>query len=580
MASVLPRVCPSNAPRGESDFYNYFRDDHDITKGWYVLHSLDIASHVSQIQGEADFVIIVPEKGVLVLEIKSHDYIKCDERGWWFGNETKPERRGPFAQASTAMHSIRKYLTKKNPDFEKIPFCSAVAFTHYDFKTESIEWHSWQLINRSRLFGGGGISSIVESILDSSREHAKQLGKRWASNENYSPSAEECSKISVLLRPKFEGIANPKLFRKDMERELLECTEQQFKALDAMSINSQVVFCGPAGSGKTVLALEAVRRASQDKEKKNILLLCYNNLLSDHLQRVVNEYDTAEGCSIKVSTMDSILVGAAGIRLHEYDGSEKEYWNELPEIAYGRLLQSNNVSKFDYLVADEMQDLMNADHLDVIDLMLEGGLKDCEMDLFGDFEGQDIYSGGSKKFIKEFHNNYSPGAQGYLLDENCRNTFQISSYVQNLGLLDPPYNRVLRGDDGIIPAIRFYSSAEDQFEKIDAYLDDVFAEGFKRNDVVILYPKTKSPCLNLLKESDKWRNQICEYSHGRTSMTYCSVQAFKGLESPVIILIDFDDVVKKYMTSLLYIGSSRATDRLAVMVHSEMENEIMNRIWK
>lgn len=57
--SFDPAVTPSP---GEREVFQRLRDDPG-TEGWTVLHSLGIALHPRQIQGEADFVIIVPGKG-------------------------------------------------------------------------------------------------------------------------------------------------------------------------------------------------------------------------------------------------------------------------------------------------------------------------------------------------------------------------------------------------------------------------------------------------------------------------------------------------------------------------------------
>ncbi len=48
-----------------------------------MLHSLAIAGHVRKVEGEADFVAIVPEVGLLVTEVKSHQSVRLrDSTGW------------------------------------------------------------------------------------------------------------------------------------------------------------------------------------------------------------------------------------------------------------------------------------------------------------------------------------------------------------------------------------------------------------------------------------------------------------------------------------------------------------------
>ena len=108
-ARMIPSVCSLSAPDGEKAVYEALREDSGA-KFWIVLHSLDLANHIAKVQGEADFIVIIPGQGVVVLEVKSHHNVKYDDRGWWMGNDTTPDPRGPFKQASQAMHSIRKYL--------------------------------------------------------------------------------------------------------------------------------------------------------------------------------------------------------------------------------------------------------------------------------------------------------------------------------------------------------------------------------------------------------------------------------------------------------------------------------------
>jgi hypothetical protein len=77
---MMPRFFPSQgSPPGELKVFDFLKDS-KLTEDWFVLHSLDLANHTSQISGEADFVIIVPEHGILVLEVKSHDFIKYERR--------------------------------------------------------------------------------------------------------------------------------------------------------------------------------------------------------------------------------------------------------------------------------------------------------------------------------------------------------------------------------------------------------------------------------------------------------------------------------------------------------------------
>src|SRR5680860_1553088 len=106
MARMMPAYCPKGAPPGEHAVYAALQQSEE-TKDWIVLHSLAIADHVRQVEGEADFVIVVPDIGVLVIEVKSHHTIdRLPDGRWKLGNDA-PTARGPFQQAGEALHSIR-----------------------------------------------------------------------------------------------------------------------------------------------------------------------------------------------------------------------------------------------------------------------------------------------------------------------------------------------------------------------------------------------------------------------------------------------------------------------------------------
>src|SRR6056297_2763870 len=103
MARMIPAFCPETAPPGERSVYGVLAND-DRSASWVVLHSLAIADHVRQIEGEADFVILVPGSGALVVEVKSHRSLEVLEDGRWKLGRDAPTRRSPFQQANDAKH--------------------------------------------------------------------------------------------------------------------------------------------------------------------------------------------------------------------------------------------------------------------------------------------------------------------------------------------------------------------------------------------------------------------------------------------------------------------------------------------
>src|SRR6185437_13784882 len=137
VARMIPPVCPPECKStGEREIFSRLRDDPG-TSDWLVLHSLDVAQHLRQVAGEIDFVIIVPGKGVLCLEVKACRELHRNEGLWHYGPvaSTSGDPRGPFRQASEGMHSIRARIAAKAPGLAGVVFWSAVAFPYVTFET-------------------------------------------------------------------------------------------------------------------------------------------------------------------------------------------------------------------------------------------------------------------------------------------------------------------------------------------------------------------------------------------------------------------------------------------------------------
>jgi hypothetical protein len=548
------------------ELFRRLKDDPG-TEGWIVLHSLDLASHVEQVAGEADFVVIVPGEGVLVIEVKSHLSIRVDEEGWHLGRSLKPEERGPFKQASTAMHSLRYYLLDRDRSFGSLVTWSAVCFPRVDFRIKSSEWHDWQVIDRSRLTSGP-LSRTIRGILHQGRQLLIQRGVSCAAKPEVHASPQRCSSVAAALRPKFEVAMSPKTRRQEVDRELLMLTEEQFSALDQTVLNPRVVFSGPAGTGKTVLAMEALRRHCAEQKSSRAALFCYNKLLGNEL--------SAQGLAVMpgatVGHMDAWLSEVARDRITPQDRNSRDFFEgRLALLAIDCLLADDSgTSKFDFVVLDEAQDLLRPHYLDVLDLVLEGGLAGGRWLMMGDFVGQDIFSRGEIT-LDEFVETRSPSAARFLLTTNCRNTVPISNYVVSLGQLKPPYVKVLRGDDRQDPELEFWKDRPAQVRKVAEFLKKCLEEGFSPGDIVLLSPVVDGSVGQELALDPEWSAKIAPWGVDSGRIGYATIQAFKGMEAPVVILTDFEVMETGPQQSLFYIGLSRALHRLGIFLHEGLK---------
>ncbi|MCV7671388.1 NERD domain-containing protein [Micrococcus luteus] len=556
MARLIPPIFPEDAPPGEKSVYRVLAEDR-MTDDWIVLHSLNIAEHVRKPEGEADFVIIAPRLGILVVEVKSHQHFTFDDGVWRLGSQA-PTTRGPFKQASEAMYSIRKYLIRKKVDLSSTPVLSAVWFTEARARTmlrPTNEWFDWQILDSEDLKKDpiGTIRRAFEGGL----ANLEATFKGYSSG-GVGPSQTEAKQIAMLLRPNFEFGVVAGDVRAARQHQLVRFVEEQFLALDAMSDNQAVLFTGPAGSGKTFLALEAARR--EIALGGNGTLMCFNKLLGRRLAADVDEP------RLSVGTFHSQLLALTGLKVPE--GAGELFWkNELPERAIEVLLELGE-PPFDFLIVDEIQDLLTEAYLDVLELTVKGGLAGGRVLMFGDFERQVIYNDGSgRELLRE----RVPHMPSHRLSMNCRNLPRIGFSVNFFSGLTPGYQRFRRDDDGVNPVLLKYTRGEDQSPLLRQAVEALRDESFDLSEIVVLSPLAADSAA--ATTTDSWLRSVLVQADGlhakKGKIRFSSIQAFKGLEAPAVIVTDLDRVNVPNFQSVLYVGLTRATDRVYGLVEKD-----------
>lgn len=561
------------ASPGEREIFRRLRDDPD-TKDWTVLHSLDIATHRRQISGEADFAIIVPTKGILCIEVKACTSLHRSGDGiWYYGTNPKGDARGPFKQASEAMHSIREQMAKLRPDLSRVLFWPAVIFPYVPFNITSIEWHQWQVIDR-QLFMARPLGKSIELILDTARDYLKEHKSfHWFRADSGEPSLKQCEAIARTLRPNFEFIESSKSHSQRLDEELQHYTEEQFVALDAMESNQRVAFTGPAGTGKTMLAIETARRGRA--AGRRVLLLCFNRFLGSWLE----EQTVNLKPEVLTKTLHRHMLDIAGVSPALSENDPKFWETTLPQLSLEKLVNDTKEEHvFDELVVDEAQDILRDDYLDFLDLSLKGGLSSGNWRFFGDFEKQAIY-GAANVSLEEALKKRSSNVPLYCLRINCRNPPRVAETARLLGGLDPTYKKILRPDNGVEPRIRFYKEDVEQQKLLLEALNELYSAGFSGQDIVILSTKADPSSAASNISVQPWKGRLRPYAlAGPGQIGYCSIHAFKGMEAPAIIVTDVDRISDPASMSLFYVAITRAVDRLMLLVYEPVKDDIIRAL--
>jgi hypothetical protein len=567
MANMIPRILDPNTPSdGEKHFFSRLENDSG-TSDWTILHSLNIAHHKTQVMGEIDFLVIIPQVCIFAIEIKAHRSVKFDNGLWHLGQNGKAEFRGPFKQVNDAIFSFLDYVNTKNSSLSNIPIFPLVIFTHTELQHTSIEWHSRDFCG-AREYRKTPISKLLLSRAKSQR---KELNKtktaKWFSTNNSRPNNNDIKLLLEIIRPQIERLPLAASFRKTLEQDMEYFTHEQFVALDAMADNPRVVYKGPAGVGKTVLAMEVAFRVAKQGHK--VLFLCKNTFLTKYLQNL------SPHSYIDIFSITQFLESnVSGPFKNKHDRSKESYWIDvLPNEAYLNLI--DKPSKYTFLVMDEAQDIIsNENWIDCVELVILRGIAGGKWNFFGDFNLQNLYSLYEQddllKSLKFRSNEFS----SFNLSLNCRNLKEVSNLNFSLSGLTSPYSKYLRTNKPISASqYFFYSNEKEQLTILDKQIKKLQASGFDSHDIVILSKVSESKSI-----AQKYSNEleISTFSFLKKEVQYTSIHKFKGLEAPIIILTDFDEIETDASKKLLYTGASRATESVIYLLDGKVKNYILN----
>ncbi len=565
MARMIPPYISEDVKSsGERQFFKRLSTA-PHTEDWVVLHSLNLSEHVKRIFGEIDFLILIPDKGVFVAELKSGG-VECNDGVWSYIDRKGKKHKsniGPFNQARDAMFTLKNYINKKLGKKHKLNqllygFC--VIFPHTNFDVASIEFEHWQVYDRDN--DDAPLPSFFNGLSMGFQE--KYSSTKWFDINTSLPNEQEISELVQLLRCDFERIYTWSDRLDDSLKQQKILTEEQYVILDALNDNPRCLFQGGAGSGKTFLAIESSRRSFYMSRKT--LLLCFNNLLSFWMEREMQDFNEY----VHVFSFQRLLREiCSGIDLSVSSGMPDQKFHEefLPELAL-KVLRSGMHEQYDCIIIDEGQDLIRSINLEILDLLLKEGLRGGNWHIYADFDKQAIYSSLSKSQMLELIQNYSMPVM-YRLSVNCRNTIRIGN--ETVMLTGSEKQSFLPSSiEGDPVEYFYYSSPSDQRSKLKKKIDEIKDQKDVSLDrIIILSPKAfHKTGVSELKEP-KVVNLGTSFDGFslKGKVKFCTIHGFKGLESDLIILTDIEHLDYAEFQSLLYVGMTRARSGLIVLTH-------------
>ena len=575
MAIMIPSVIsPEVKSNAERKIFEWFQNAPGTDK-WIVLHSLGISTHNKVIYGETDFLVLAPKLGLFALEVKG-GRVRRENGIWYFTNRygaTNSKSRGPFEQARDGIFSIVEAV-KNRIDLEhrhigNLMFGYGVMFPDIEFSVTGIEEEQWQVFD-SR--DGQDVKRFVKRLADGAK--SKWEEHYGSANDSKFPNAADVRYLASILRGDFDCAVSMSMQLKNANEALVALTKEQYRCLDQLDDNPRCLIRGPAGTGKTLLALEEVKKSVVRGEK--VALFCFNSNLADWLAAYfLNLPETLRPCFVGTFHKYLTQVAKNGNLLPAFprdpDKLQHYYQEELPEAAALSLLESG--AQFDKIVLDEAQDLIRDSYLEAMNACLKKGLSRGRWTMFGDFSMQAIYADGvSGQTMIEKLEDYTSFIR-FKLTVNCRNTKPICREIETVTGFNAP-NDLWTKVDG--PPVQYitWSTMEGQCKKLKALLKQLEDSHIAPEQITILSPrKREDSVVSLLEE-----RTISDYKvpPGMTT-SFCTIHGYKGLENVVIILTDIEDYSSE---KLMYVGLSRARSGLYVLESDTAKKEYDNLLLK
>ena len=261
MTRMIPStIHPSVRSGAERKLFAVIRDAPVPTTGYaFILWALhDMPRNAG---ARSDFLLIT-RKGVFVLEVKGGRVAR--EHGVWkftdrYG-DIHERSEGPFDQAASAMFALEEDLkTHFHSDNRRcrLQIGFGVMLPDVVFDLTGVEGDPRQVYDlRDR-------RQPITVFLN-------RLATYWRDrdpSDRYAPTVADIGAVADFLRGDFDLVPPLSVLADEASERLLSLEKEQYAVLDAMTgLNRpRVLVQGGAGTGKTLLAIEAARRAAHRK---------------------------------------------------------------------------------------------------------------------------------------------------------------------------------------------------------------------------------------------------------------------------------------------------------------------------
>ncbi len=548
---MIPPVIDVNAPSGEKEIFQLLKDTNSKKfKDCLVFHSLNYPQGTEKNKkqsyeffGESDFVILVPSRGLINIEVKGGKISRED--GIWYTNNRfgKHKIKDPFKQATNSLFKIGGYLKTKDI---LIPQDYLVIFPDCEFDTTGIE------ISDQNLVSGEINPKLLNTLNNIIENHLIEA------NGRFHPKESDLNQIIKVLRPNFTSNLSSKNLLNQSRKQIDKFTNEQIKILESYNSNRLIV-TGGQGTGKTIIAEEIAKKKLLEG---SVLFISSGRLRNEETKIRFKDFNNFH-CFTFHNFINKII---KDIIKKEIPKELSDKINSLKfedrtdfflKFISDTILEAENFKKYDFLIMDEMQNYCHYDEFyGVFGSIIKGDLKEGKWYFFGDFDYQNLWSNSisdeiKKKNPKLYLRDLNP--ETHQLTYNVRNAQQIvvhSPFLSGVAKEKLPSRPFIIKIEGQIKHY-FENSVKHKIERLEKIIEDLKKQNIDGNEIVILSSNridnqknyiSSSNIANFFKIIDltqisKFGTDIIK-SDEKNCIYFSTSHAFQGMESKIIILTD------------------------------------------
>jgi hypothetical protein len=549
MARMVPFPMLPTESSAERRLYEGFLSQ--LPDEYVVYHSVDwvLASPKpggAPNQGEADFLIAHPVDGLLVLEAKGGELSYDPATRRW----SQAGRGGihhldedPFHQARDEMYSLVDILSHQSGWEKWRPsFGYAVAFPDGLLTTDA---HP----------GALAAWAIDKDDMDRLDQRVKEVMAQWR-RPGRRFGAEGMEALQQALGFRVEIRTPLPLQFQEEDRRIVELTDDQSYVLSYVTKRRRAAIVGPAGSGKTMLALQVARKLAEGGHRT--LLVCFNWRLAEYLRESAGSIPHLD--VFHFHELCRHVVAEAGLEVppvpKDADEERRHYEETLPDLL-GQAADALG-PVYDAIVVDEAQDFRKGWWPLLLRLHKEPTTG--PMFVFAD-NNQNLYGGGVPDDLVDLT---------LPLPANLRNTKPIHEFVSVF--FEGERRSEARGPNGRPVEVLGYRDEADMQHLLALVLKNLREEGVPLSDVVVLTPARASK--SALRRHGSVDGFRLSDKPVEGEVLASTVHGFKGLERPVVILAELNQEHAKDLGQYLYVGGSRARNQLIVLATEPVAKEL------